>query len=69
MLVEKVAMAGMVREPIAALSRLGRGVRNTGLALGAGAIAGGALGVGHQHDEDQRRFPLVYQPMASGYGS
>jgi hypothetical protein len=75
-LVEKVANAMSTRgapplgQQIApgALSRFGRGLRNTGLALGAGALAAGALGLGHQYNEDQQKFPLVYQPMSSGYG-
>jgi hypothetical protein len=75
-LLEKVAIAMAARgapplgHPAApgTLSRVGRGLRNTGLALGAGALAAGALGLGHQYEEDQHRFPLVYQPMSSGYG-
>jgi hypothetical protein len=75
-IVEKVAIA-MPAAGVASLGRMARpgaaaglrrGLRNTGLLLGAGALAGGALGLGHQYEEDQRRFPLVYQPMASGFG-
>ncbi len=75
-LLEKVAIAIPARgaPPLGrptspgVLSRLGRGLRNTGLALGAGTLAGGALGLGHQYNEDQQKFPLVYQPMSSDYG-
>jgi hypothetical protein len=74
-LLEKVALAMPTAGPLVGpsaspslLARLGRRVRNTGLAVGAGALAAGALGLGHQYHEDQQRLPLVYQPMASGYG-
>jgi hypothetical protein len=76
-LLEKVAIAmpargapSLGRPPTpGALSRFGRGLRNTGLALGGGALVGGALGLGHQHAEDEKRYPLVYQPMVSGLGN
>jgi hypothetical protein len=63
----KAMLPGAARDPTPP-GRLWRGIRNTGLAVGAGALTAGALGLGHQHDEDQKRYPLVYQPMNSDFG-
>lgn len=69
--------AGPYRVPGAALNRpapapagggMMRGLRNTALGVGVGAAAAGAAGLGYQNTQDQQQYPLVYQPMASGFG-
>lgn len=55
--------------PPAPSGGLMRGLRNTGLAVGAGALGASALGLGHERSVDNQQNPLVYQPMSSGYGT